>query len=215
MAMRLKRLIFGSTLAILTRRLLPFRKTGSADGLGELVSTSGERWRQRQSRLRMQQYVSRGAIARHRPILLDDPHADLPLAISLEQRAGSRERNALVRRLPFAVCDSYLPLGSREWKAGRHRLDARPRSAYPRAIGPFVGNPTDFSRSAALSLPSSSVETHRNRREISVPLAGTANIARRWPPNEPPAPFSAATRVRKCEQAADSMRSSSMPTIMP
>src|SRR5581483_9341348 len=65
--------------------------------------------------------------ANPRPLPLDDPHLDLPLAISLEHRtpAVGRAGVALVRRLPHAVCQDYLPaLGQpREWRVGRTRLD--------------------------------------------------------------------------------------------
>jgi hypothetical protein len=58
---------------------------------------------------------------------LDDPHPDLPIAISLENRTPvvGREGTALVRRSPHLVCREYLPaLGKpREWRAARHRLD--------------------------------------------------------------------------------------------
>jgi hypothetical protein len=57
---------------------------------------------------------------------LDDPHADLPLAISLEHRTAEvgRAGVGLVRRLPHLVCRDYLPaLGlAREWRGGGHRL---------------------------------------------------------------------------------------------
>src|SRR3954454_1238996 len=71
-----------------------------------------------------------------RTLLLDDPHADLPLAISLEQRTAvvGRAGAGLGRRLPPLVCRDYLPaLGQqREWRGGRHRLDAAA------AVGLFV-----------------------------------------------------------------------------
>src|SRR5262245_7076483 len=63
-----------------------------------------------------------------RPLLLDDPHPDLPLTISLERRSPEVGRAGfeLVRRLPHLVCRDFLPvLGhAREWRAGRHHLDA-------------------------------------------------------------------------------------------
>jgi hypothetical protein len=63
-----------------------------------------------------------------RPLLLDDPHPDLPLAISLEDRAAAvgPEGYALVRAVPHEVCRNYLSLlgQPREWRCGRHRLDA-------------------------------------------------------------------------------------------
>src|ERR1700683_3454741 len=62
-----------------------------------------------------------------RVLSLDDPFADLPLAISLENRTAvvGRDGAALIRRLPHAVCRGYLPaLGQpREWRAGRHRIN--------------------------------------------------------------------------------------------
>ena len=62
-----------------------------------------------------------------RVLPLDDPHADLPLAISLEHRPAvvGRAGAGLVRRLPHLVCRDYLPaLGqTREWRGGRHKLD--------------------------------------------------------------------------------------------
>lgn len=62
-----------------------------------------------------------------RTLPLDDPHDDLPLAISLEPRTPTVGRAGanLVRRLPHLVCRDYLPaLGqAREWRAGRHKLD--------------------------------------------------------------------------------------------
>lgn len=69
-----------------------------------------------------------GKSSRNRPLLLDDPHPDLPLSISLEKRSLEVGRPAilLVRKLPHLTCGSYLPfLGQRrEWKGGRHCLDA-------------------------------------------------------------------------------------------
>src|SRR5439155_2163617 len=63
-----------------------------------------------------------------RVLPLDDTHAELPLAISLERRTPEvgRAGLALLRRMPHAVCADFLPaLGqAREWRAGRNRLDA-------------------------------------------------------------------------------------------
>lgn len=72
-----------------------------------------------------------GAAAR--PILLESPHPDLPLALALEGRAVVVGRAALglCRRAPHLVCLDFLPHldGKRSWGAGRHRLDA------PKALG--------------------------------------------------------------------------------
>ncbi len=69
-----------------------------------------------------------GRGSRNRILLLDDPHPDLPLAISLEKRSPEMGRAglALVRRLPHLTCTNHLPfLGQpQEWKGGRHKLDA-------------------------------------------------------------------------------------------
>jgi hypothetical protein len=69
-----------------------------------------------------------GVAARNRVLLLDDPHPDLPLIISLEKRTAEigRAGTALLRRLPHLTCSGFLPyLGqTREWKGGRHQFDA-------------------------------------------------------------------------------------------
>ncbi len=66
---------------------------------------------------------------RARTVLLDDPHAELPLSISLEQRSAEVGHAGLniCRRSPHLVCDNFLPLlgQPQEWRANRHRLDAR------------------------------------------------------------------------------------------
>jgi hypothetical protein len=63
-----------------------------------------------------------------RTLPLDEPHAELPIVLSLERRAAEvgRAGVALVRKLPHLVCRDFLPaLGqAREWRAGRHHLDA-------------------------------------------------------------------------------------------
>jgi hypothetical protein len=68
-----------------------------------------------------------GAAARGQAVLLDDPHPDLPLAVSMEKRALElgRAGTALCRRLPHLACIGHLPyLGHpQEWKGGRHRID--------------------------------------------------------------------------------------------
>jgi Hsp70 protein len=69
-----------------------------------------------------------GRADRRRAVPLDEPHVDLPLAVSLERRAPEIGRPGLnlIRRLPHLVCANYLPLlgQSQEWAAGRHRLDS-------------------------------------------------------------------------------------------
>jgi hypothetical protein len=61
-------------------------------------------------------------------IALDGPHADLPLALSLEGRAveAGRAGAAVCRRSPHLACVNFLPElgGARSWTAGRHHLDA-------------------------------------------------------------------------------------------
>jgi hypothetical protein len=62
------------------------------------------------------------------PLLpLDGPHADLPLAVSMEHRRidVGRAGLALCRRSPHLACTHFLPhLGAnRTWAGGRHRLD--------------------------------------------------------------------------------------------
>lgn len=69
-----------------------------------------------------------GRSTRNRILLLDDPHPDLPLAISLEKRTAEigRAGLALLRRLPHVTCTNFLPLTGQphEWKHGRHHFDA-------------------------------------------------------------------------------------------
>lgn len=64
-----------------------------------------------------------------RSLLLDEPHADLPLAVSLENRHPEVGRAALglERRLPHLTCFAYLDALTQplEWKCGRHRFDAK------------------------------------------------------------------------------------------
>jgi hypothetical protein len=59
---------------------------------------------------------------------LGEPHAELPLAVSLEGRQPQVGRAALrlCRRLPDCACLDFLPHlgGPRRWVAGRHCLDA-------------------------------------------------------------------------------------------
>jgi len=69
-----------------------------------------------------------GSSTRNRTHLLDDPHPDLPLAVSLEKRSLEigRSGDNLRRRLPHLACFGYLPLLGQphEWKGGRHQIDA-------------------------------------------------------------------------------------------
>lgn len=63
-----------------------------------------------------------------RALPLDDPHADLPLAISLENRSPELGHAALAleRRLPHVVCFDFLDALTQplEWKNGKHRHGA-------------------------------------------------------------------------------------------
>ena len=68
-----------------------------------------------------------GKATKNKVFLLDDPHTDLPLGISLEKRTPEVGRAALrsARKLPHAICADYLPaLGqSTEWKHGKTVLN--------------------------------------------------------------------------------------------
>lgn len=63
-----------------------------------------------------------------RPALLADPDEELPLALSLENRAIEVGPHALAhrRRLPHLLCSGFLPLlgQPRIWHHARHKLDA-------------------------------------------------------------------------------------------
>ena len=63
-----------------------------------------------------------------RSVALEEPHEELPLAVSLEKSALNIGRSALalVRKLPHQVCLDFLnDLGTtREFKYGRHSLNA-------------------------------------------------------------------------------------------
>lgn len=63
-----------------------------------------------------------------RDLYLDDGHAELPVAVSLEGRhpEAGRAGAGLCRRLPHLACVDFLAhLGDvRQWSAGRHHLDA-------------------------------------------------------------------------------------------
>lgn len=90
-----------------------------------------------------------------RPLSLDDSGMDLPLTISLDGRSPEvgQPGTALVRRMPHVVCRNYLPeLGqAREWRAGRHRLDAAGATAclVQRLCRPLTGQ-----HALALAVPS-------------------------------------------------------------
>lgn len=72
--------------------------------------------------------AAHGRSARNKLFLLDDPHPDLPLAISLDRRTPELGRGALAacRTLPHTICAGYLPLLGQptQWTAGRHTLTA-------------------------------------------------------------------------------------------
>jgi hypothetical protein len=72
--------------------------------------------------------AAQGRAGRNKLFPLDDPHPDLPLAISLDKRSPEVGRAALAicRKFPHVVCGEYLPhLGDpREWKSGRHAMNA-------------------------------------------------------------------------------------------
>jgi hypothetical protein len=114
-----------------------------------------------------------------RPLLLDEPHADLPLAISLEDRAPSvgRDGYGLIRGLPHEVCRGYLSaLGqAREWRAGRHRLNA---AAAVGLLAQRLRQPLAGHTSITVTLPSylsvSQVATLSAAFETAkLPIAGT------------------------------------------
>ncbi len=90
-----------------------------------------------------------------RPIALHDGQRDLPLAISLEKRRleVGRAGVALCRRLPHFACTEFLPhLGeARQWRAGRHRLDASGALA---AVLPCLQPACVGVKGLALTLPS-------------------------------------------------------------
>jgi molecular chaperone DnaK (HSP70) len=113
-----------------------------------------------------------------RVLPLDDPYLDLPLAISLENRTATvgQQGNALIRRLPLAVCRDYLPtLGhSREWRSGRHRLN--PQAAVTllaeRLRGPIGQQPMTVAVPAYLTLPQVTLLTAAFER-AKLPIAAT------------------------------------------
>lgn len=72
--------------------------------------------------------AAHGRQGRNKLFFLDDPDPDLSLAIALEKRAPEvgRAATSISRKLPHSICAGYLPyLGDpREWKSGRHTLNA-------------------------------------------------------------------------------------------
>jgi hypothetical protein len=64
------------------------------------------------------------AAGKQRALLLEDPHEELPLFVSLERRTPDvgRVGYALCRRMPHAVCSNFLPTLTqpRDWRCGRH-----------------------------------------------------------------------------------------------
>src|SRR5262245_47855957 len=63
-----------------------------------------------------------------RPLPLDDAHEDLPMVLSLEKRHAQvgRAGAGICRQSPHLACVDFLAaLGERrEWRTGRHHLDA-------------------------------------------------------------------------------------------
>lgn len=99
-----------------------------------------------------------------RTALLDDPHEELPLAISLERRTPEvgRAGTNLLRRAGHLSCSNYLPLLGHPnlWKSGRFRLDANAALSlalerFRASIGPV--------ESLALSLP-----TYLSQSQVSL-----------------------------------------------
>lgn len=110
---------------------------------------------------------------RNRIVLLDNPHPDLPMAISLEKRAVEvgRAGVALCRRLPHLSCIAHLPhLGQpQEWKGGRHRLDAaialaltfdKLRASCVGYDGVFLGLPSYMSMTQVTKLTAIAAKNH-------------------------------------------------------
>jgi hypothetical protein len=117
-----------------------------------------------------------------RVLPLDDPHPDLPLAVSLEHRSPEVGRAGLdlVRRLPHAVCRDFLPfLGqAREWRAGRHRLDpaAATRLVAERLRPPLAGQQAlAVAVPSYLSVPQVTLLTQA-LEHARVPVLGTAAV---------------------------------------
>jgi hypothetical protein len=123
-----------------------------------------------------------------RPVLLDDGERDLPLAVSLERRRAEAGRAGvqLCRQLPHLACLDFLAhLGTpREWKAGRHRLDAgRALTLVLEKLHPFCAGV----QGVALTLPAYLTRTQAGLlatllAKVRIPLLGsvTAPLAAVW-----------------------------------
>ena len=72
--------------------------------------------------------AANGRAVRNKLFLLDEPHIDLPLTITLEKRPPEvgRAAHAVWRKLPHTICAAYLPMlgQAQEWRAGRNALTA-------------------------------------------------------------------------------------------
>jgi hypothetical protein len=96
-----------------------------------------------------------GVGSKSRPLVLDDPDAELLLYVSAERRNLEIGRTgfALCRKLPHLVCSGFLPaLGqAREWRMGRHALiaEAALGLAFEKIRGPVAAE----SEAVALALP--------------------------------------------------------------
>lgn len=90
-----------------------------------------------------------------RPLLLDDPDAELLLYVSAERRSPEvgRAGFGLCRQAPHRVCSGFLPaLGqAREWRLGRHAVGAEAALAlaFEKVRGPVAAE----ADGAALALP--------------------------------------------------------------
>jgi hypothetical protein len=116
-----------------------------------------------------------------RPLVLDDPDAELPLFVAGDRRApeAGRAAFAVCRRTPHLVCSNFLAsLGqSREWRIGRHTLIAETalRLVFDKLRGPVVAE-TD---AVAMALPSYLGPAQVTRVGVAagrakLPLKGTA-----------------------------------------
>lgn len=92
---------------------------------------------------------------KQRALLLEDPHEELPLFVSMERRAPEvgRAGVSLCRRMPHAVCSNFLPALTqpRDWRAGRHVLT--PESALDIALAKLRTPIAAETDAAVLALP--------------------------------------------------------------